>query len=370
MATTNTANQTIKTNKSVLVAGYTTRHVAASAKRAGYTVYAVDYFCDEDLRAVADDFVSFEEVAEIESKINLMLEKHDPDFIVTTSGAELLEIEKRLGTPANIAARFMDKSKTQDFFESIGVVCPKRLEKPKYPCMVKTLNGAGGWRNTVVRSDKEFEEWQEFVEYAPYMIQEFIVGMPASVCCLATGTDAAALCSNEQILRGGDECAFAFSGSITPCSHPLANKMMSVAEKIVKNSGCVGTVGVDFVLTDDEVYAIEINPRFQGTVETVERSLCENLFELHKNACFGELPKNAFVPKGFAARKILAAPEDTVINKSLLCLSEFITDIPVVGTEFEKGEVMFSVTGFAETRDEACESLNKNISLAVQHINE
>lgn len=356
--------------ESVLVAGYTTRHVASSAKRAGFTVYAVDYFCDADLRNIVDDFISFEEVEELDSKIKEMLERHDVDYVVTTSGAELLEVPKRLGTSPKTAKRFMDKKSTQEFFESINVLCPKKLESPKYPCMVKTLSGAGGWRNTVVNSDAELKAWEEFVEYVPYMMQEYIVGLPASVCCLGTGKDAFALTSNEQILRGGENCAFAFSGSVTPCSHPLAERMKTIAEKIVRESGCVGTIGVDFVLTDDEVYAIEINPRFQGTVETVEKSLGVNLFRLHLDACFGKLPSEKIQPKTFAVRKILVAPHDMTIKNDLSDLKDFITDIPLPNTFFEEGEVMFSVIGSGKNRADAMTSLDKNISLALQHIKE
>lgn len=146
--------------------------------------------------------------------------------------------------------------------------------------------------------------------------------------------------------------------------------MKSIAEKIVKESGCVGTVGVDFVLTESEVYAIEINPRFQGTVETVEKSLDVNLFRLHLDACKGKLPSEKIEPKCFAVRKILTASQDMTIEKDLSCLKDFITDIPMPGTFFEEGEVMFSVTGFGKNRADAMSSLDKNIRSALQHIKE
>ena len=49
---------------SVLVAGYTTRHVAKSAARAGYDVYAVDHFCDQDLLWCTKDVMAFDELDE------------------------------------------------------------------------------------------------------------------------------------------------------------------------------------------------------------------------------------------------------------------------------------------------------------------
>lgn len=356
--------------KSVLVAGYTTRHVAASAARAGYEVYAVDHFCDQDLIWYTKDHLAFDELDELPFAVEEMLERYNIDHIVTTSGAELLEISNRLGTPTHIAERFMDKGKTQDFFEEIGVPVPRRLGPGEYPAMMKTLSGAGGWRNACVHSDAEREAWEAFAGYVPCMAQQPIDGQPASVSCLGTGDTALALCANEQILRGGDSCAYAFSGSLTPCRHPLADRMMEYAETIIAASGCVGSVGVDFVLTDDEAYAIEINPRFQGTVETVETALGINLFSLHRDACMGILPEKRPEPVCFGVRRILAAPRPITIQKEMSALRSTITDIPHPGTSFEEGEVMFSVTGSGTTREEAFSSLDKHIRDALQFIKE
>ncbi|MDV0444352.1 ATP-grasp domain-containing protein [Methanorbis rubei] len=353
---------------SVLVAGYTTRHVAASAARAGYDVYAVDHFCDQDLLWCTKDAFAFDELNELPFAIEEMLDRYEIDMVVTTSGAELLSVPKRFGTEPRVAERFMDKGKTQEFFESIGVPVPRKLERGEYPAMMKTLSGAGGWRNAIVRNDSERAAWEEFVEHEPFLMQEVIEGQPASVSCLGTGTAAKAVAANEQILRGGESCAYAFSGSVTPCTHPLAERMKEIAEIIVAASGCVGSVGVDFVLTDSEAYAIEINPRFQGTVETVEAATGLNLFAMHVDACYGVLPSAVPAARQFCVRRIIAAPEDLVIRTDMRGLAKTITDIPCPGQSFEKGEVMFSVIGCGPTRVEAFATLDKHITDAVQHL--
>jgi len=116
-------------NKTLLVVGYTTRHVAASAAAAGYTVYAVDHFCDQDLLSCTADCLAFDELDELPFAAEQMIEKYHPDYVVTTSGAELLEFDHRLGTPVSVARTFMDKEKTQEFFERIGVPVPKVVQK-------------------------------------------------------------------------------------------------------------------------------------------------------------------------------------------------------------------------------------------------
>ncbi|HJJ35774.1 MAG TPA: ATP-grasp domain-containing protein [Methanocorpusculum sp.] len=358
-------------NKTLLVVGYATRHVAASAAAAGYTVYAVDHFCDQDLLSCTADHLTFDKQAELPFAMEQMIEKYHPDYVVTTSGAELLEIGNRLGTSASVASIFMDKGKTQEFFERIGVPVPRIVQKGTYPAMAKTIGGAGGWRNQIVHSDAELAAWQEFVEGDPYILQEFVTGTPASVCCLVTPAgDACVIVSNQQILRGGDFCPFAFSGSVTPCPHPMAPRMMELGKKIAAASGCVGCIGIDFVLTESEAYAIEINPRFQGTLETVETVTGENLFMLHKDACEGRLPQQEISADGYAVRRILVADDDLTVKADMLSLSDTVTDIPHPGSFFAKGKVVCSVMGKGNTVDEAYAALDKNIRVAVQYIHQ
>ena len=358
-------------NKTLLVVGYTTRHVAASAADAGYTVYAIDHFCDQDLLSCTADHLAFDELDELPFALKQMIAKYHPDYIVTTSGAELLDVPNRLGTPVSVARTFMDKGKTQEFFERIGVPVPRVVPKGTYPAMAKTTGGAGGWRNQIVHSDAELAAWQEFVEGDPYILQEFVTGTPASVCCLVTPKgDACVIVSNQQILRGGDFCPFAFSGSVTPCPHPMTPRMVELGKKIAAASGCIGCIGIDFVLTESEAYAIEVNPRFQGTLETVETATGKNLFMLHKDACEGRLPSGAIQTEGYAVRKILVAEDDMTVSCDMLPLSATVTDIPHPGTFFEKGEVLCSVIGRGATVDEAYAMLDKNIRVAVQYIHQ
>ncbi|MDR0438673.1 MAG: ATP-grasp domain-containing protein [Methanocalculaceae archaeon] len=353
---------------SVLIIGYTTRHVAKSAECAGYEVYAVDHFCDQDLLWCTKDAIAFDELDNVPFIVEEMLSRHEIDCVVTTSGAELLDLPNRLGTDPEVAARFMDKGKTQEFFESLGVLVPQKLSDGEYPAMMKTLSGAGGWRNAVVCNDAERTRWEEFVDHEPFMMQEFIAGVSASVSCVGTGNSAKAIAANEQILRGGNAEAYAFSGSVTPCTHPMTERMMDIAEEIVAASGCVGSVGVDFVLTDNALYAIEINPRFQGTVDTVEASCGANLFQMHTDACYGILPSVMPKHRQFCVRKILLAPKHLVLNIDMRKFAGTIADIPHPETVFEKGDIMFSVFGWGKSREEAFISLDKHITNTIQYI--
>lgn len=353
----------------VLVAGFATRHVAQSAERAGYEVCAVDHFCDQDLVWCTTDHEKFQDLDDLPGAVDRICRRQHFDYFVPTSGAEIIPPPvPLLGTPAGPVARFLDKLDTQHFFESLGVPVPRLLPAGEYPAMVKPRCGAGGWRNAIIRSDAAMAAWQELYGDVPHIRQEVIDGIPASVCCIADGSNAMAIASNEQILRGTGESAFGFSGSVTPFDYPENGKMVALAERIAAASGCRGTIGIDFVVGKSGPVAIEVNPRFQGTVDTVEMACGCSLFDLHAGACFGHLPEERPAPREVAARSILFAGRDMLVNADLGRCRDFVADIPWPGTVFEKDRAIVSVYGRGPTRGAACAMLDKHISTVRQYM--
>jgi uncharacterized protein len=353
----------------VLVAGFATRHVAQSAFQAGYEVCSVDHFCDQDLSWYTKDREKFKDLEDLPGAIDRICSRHRFDFFVPTSGAETLPPPAPLlGTPAKTITRLLDKLDMQHFFESLGVPVPRLMPDGAYPAMVKPRTGAGGWRNAVIDSDTGMDAWKTLYGNVPHIRQEVIKGIPASVCCITDGSHALAITANEQILRGSGESAFGFSGSVTPFIHPQAGEMIVLAERIAAASGCRGTVGIDFVIGTSGPVAIEVNPRFQGTVDTVEMACTCNLFALHTCACSGQLPEWRPEPREVAARTILFADRDMTLNADLCGLKEFVADIPWPGTFFEKDQAIVSVYGRGPTRDAARAMLDKHISTVRQYM--
>jgi uncharacterized protein len=342
---------------SVLIAGFATRHVAQSAWKAGWTVYAVDHFCDQDLSWYTADRVKFDELDELPDRILEMAGRHNPDFFVPTSGAEAFSPPVSLaGTDARTAARLLDKLEVQRFFEAGEIPVPPLATGDDFPYLVKPRSGAGGWRNAIIRSPADLDRWARESEWAEPLFQELVQGVPASVSCLADGSRAVAVTVNEQLLRGGDTSPYGFTGSVTPLDHPLAERMKALAVRAAGESGCRGSVGVDFVLGEEAV-AIEVNPRFQATVDTVEAATGLSLFSLHMDACRGVLPNAMPGAACCAARRILFADRDMVVKEDLAGFGPGITDIPWPGTSFEEGQAVVSVLGTGRDRGEAMADL-------------
>jgi hypothetical protein len=354
----------------VLVAGFATRHVAQSAFRAGYEVCSVDHFCDQDLSWYTDDREKFDDLADLPDAIDRICRRHRFDYFVPASGSEMLPVRiPRLGTDTRSIGRFMDKLRTQEFFESAGVPVPRILPDGEYPAMVKPRAGAGGWRNAIIDSDAAMAAWRELYGDVPHIRQEVIAGVPASVCCIATGSQAMAVSSNEQILRGGSgESAYGFSGSVTPCAHPARHEMEALAAWTAAQSGCTGTIGVDFVIGENGPVAIEINPRFQGTADTVEMATGASLFDLHLRACEGSLPPVPPSPSRVACRTILFADRKITISEDLGRFREFVSDIPWPGTTLDEEQAVVSVYGAGPDHATARALLDKHITTVRQYM--
>jgi predicted ATP-grasp superfamily ATP-dependent carboligase len=143
--------------------------------------------------------------------------------------------------------------------------------------------------------------------------------------------------------------------------------MVAVATEIAAWSGCLGTIGVDFVLGKGPM-AIEVNPRFQGTLDTVEAATGINLFQAHLDACAGSLPGTPVRAGQYAAREILFAPRDMRVDSSLAPLAPAVADIPRKGTSVEEGHALVSVLGRGPTRATACAMLENHKRRVLQYI--
>ena len=352
------------------MAGFSTRHVALSASRAGYEVYAVDHFCDADLRNHTVCCMPFEELAELPIRIREMCERYAIDAIIPTSGAETLEDLPApvFGTDAHTARQFLNKGFVQDWFSGLNIPVPPLAEPGEFPAMLKPLSGSGGWRNTVVSSPVDIAAWTEAFPDEPFLLQRIVQGIPASVCVVAGCGQACALAVNRQILRGEGPYQFGFAGSLTPFDHPLQDQMISYAERAAAASGCLGILGIDFMVSDDEVYAIELNPRFVATLDTIESATGINLVKIHLDACQGILPNAMPVPNQYALRRILFADRQCAVLDDLSSLAPGVADIPVPPALFEEGGAVISVYGSGPDPASAQRALDTTIRVVGQYI--
>jgi hypothetical protein len=167
---------------------------------------------------------------------------------------------------------------------------------------------------------------------------------------LSNGDEARCLTVNEQLIgekRLGAPRRFGYCGNVIPLDKPESEDIIAeYSEALCERIGLVGSNGVDFALSD-QPYLMEVNPRFQGTIDCVEGLLGINLVKEHIRACGGELGEYGRA-KGYAAKLILYAKWDTKVPD----LKKFrnVVDIPREGSIVEKGRPICSVLKFGSSR--------------------
>jgi predicted ATP-grasp superfamily ATP-dependent carboligase len=338
----------------VLVVGTNSRPVACSAKKMGNTVYSIDYFCTSDLVKCSDYLrciltqIPYESCGHyIERFDPQILETYvsevvdDADCILCSAGSmpdrfpgskiignkKIEHIENKynlynlLKKKFNVPETFLVSS-----YEEAAEIAESKEDK-KF--IVKPIVGAGG------KGIKRFEETSENTNFNGLMLQEFIEGQNVSASVLSTQNEAKTILTSRQILGEGglgqpDE--FAYCGNLVPYTNDPEIK--KTAEDAVIELSLVGSNGVDMIHTGEDIYVIEVNPRFQGTFECAENVLGINMVDAHIKACNGTLIETRD-PDKFAVKMVIFAKRRSIAGDLNF---EGVYDIPERNVIIEKDE--------------------------------
>jgi len=360
--------------------------LAKSARSAGFEVFAVDYFGDYDLVSLCDNYKTvvkqmagkscgrIQDIFYPEVLIHLtkeILKENSVDAVLLSSGLddsfevleELEEIAPILGNKSEIFRKVRDKHSFFNEIKRLNLPCPetavvKNFEETRkaakdigYPVIVKPSKGFAGLGVKKAENINELKDCFKFVSSLDneIVVQKYISGVHASISLISSSNKVRALTINKQLLgikEAGQSEPFGFCGNIVPfdISFDTRQKCLYISQKIAQHFNLKGSNGVDIVISEKEKlpYIIEVNPRFQATLECVEHILGLNIVKLHIAACLNNhLPNISYKERKYCTRLILFA-KDRVKVMNLTNLNE-IRDIPYPGAIIEKGEPLCSV---------------------------
>jgi hypothetical protein len=333
----------------ILAAGINIRHIAASASRAGHEVIAADCYCDRDLSLWAKETVRLPRHG-FEKCLHRLVEEYHPDAVVLGPGLEeaIVQDVPVLNNPPQKSSLVSDKLWLAGWLEREGfpfIRTESSPEKMRYPFLVKPRRGAGGVGCRAVGSAEDLQ-WQDGL-----IAQELISGRAASVSVIGSGSEARAIAVNEQLigLSWAGAKGFRYSGNITPLEPPQCH-IARMAEAIVAGLGLVGSNGVDFLLREAGAVPVEVNSRFQGSLDSIEMATGINVFQAHLRSFSGLLPPLPGSPPCTAGRVILYAPFPLQIDADLLY--SWTADVPENGSRIEIDDPVLSITARGSGRDE------------------
>jgi predicted ATP-grasp superfamily ATP-dependent carboligase len=130
-------------------------------------------------------------------------------------------------------------------------------------------------------------------------LQERVEGTPGSVVFVAAGGRAVPFGVSRQLVgeRAFGISGYRYCGNILaadgdpPFDEATVEAARAIARVVAAEFGLVGVNGIDFVARDGAVHVTEVNPRWTGSMELVERAYGWSVFGAHAAACrAGELP--------------------------------------------------------------------------------
>ncbi|NHJ32973.1 MAG: ATP-grasp domain-containing protein [Asgard group archaeon] len=318
----------------LLVVGFNARPIANSAVQAGHEIGVIDYFGDYDLLKLTRNCFSVlrqkpgellhrplhRKPAEYLYFLAEIMSDEQGDFEGIILGSafdrypELVKQFKEIGPKvyANDHKKFAltrKKHEINEIAKKSGFEIPELssvksfqelaeiAKNSSYPIVTRGDGGGGGAGIKLWKSYKEIKDYmksKDTEQEKVIWLQEYIKGLDASSTVNCLKKEVQLLSVNRQLigdknLRAPSE--FAYTGNIVPLNYDTYKEDSSLEEqhlesirKLFQSLKLIGSNGVDFVIRDEKLFFMEVNPRFQGSIECVQYTTGYNLVQLHIDA--------------------------------------------------------------------------------------
>ncbi len=359
----------------LLLIGINTRSMLKSALKLDYEVFSTSYFSTSDTPAIKNQKIILEEKDNESSGVfednfdgasilDISRDYIDEvDYIIPISGISPNDFtkkdrEKILGNKntSNIENKFKFYKKIKDEFKVPETFLIKDVDeaieisenKSDVKYIVKPLKGSGGYNINLLNDDSyiQLNDGEKFI------LQEYVEGINLSSSVLGSDNYKKTI-MNSRLLTEHDfkkNNSYIYIGNILPLTKEsilteikdidkINNEMIETSQNLAYTFDLIGSNGVDYILNENGLYVIEINPRIQGTFECIEKSLQINMLDAHIKSCLNE---NIDIPKAkyYAYKKIIYSPCRNKYSKIDL---DNIYDLPHLGTITEKSEPLLTI---------------------------
>jgi predicted ATP-grasp superfamily ATP-dependent carboligase len=291
----------------VILAGVTTRAMAASALAAGHQVSAVEAFGDLDhpaghsviaLPRDAGMPYSAARAARVAERLQGKAACYGASFENDPPAVERLALGRQLwGNSAAILVRIRNPLLLSSTLVEAGLAAPAvRSSAPARASgtwLLKPRRSGGGQRIQPWTGRRALPRWA--------YLQERISGVPGSLLFVANGRRAVPFGLTRQLIgdRRFGSAGFRYTGNLlgsarTPLfsrETEVLSRIVAAAELLTERFGLVGVNGIDFMARGGVPYPIEVNPRWTGAMELAEAAHRLPLFAWHRDACAGVLPQ-------------------------------------------------------------------------------
>lgn len=352
--------------ETVLIAAYSGRALAASARRAGYEPLVVDAFGDSDTRQIAARFRGLPEALRggfrARSLLAALFElaaaaRAKPVGLVLGSGFEdtprlistLSRHYRLLGNDAEAVRRAKDPATLPALLSALGIAHPESCTTPPATpdgWLSKRIGGSGGRHIRTARALERQNSHRYF--------QRRLAGDQFSLSGIAMGTELT-LHPTRQWCRASATRPYRYGGAIThPAAEPLILARMSeAAHRVTAALKLAGMISFDFRIVEGVPYLLDINPRPGATLDVLDTA-DGALFRAHVAAFTGAspVPTPAPAPNDVRAAAILYADLNP-LTAPAAPWPAWTADRPAPGTQIPRGRPVATVLTSAGTPQDA-----------------
>ena len=345
-----------------------------SALKLDYDIYSTSYFSTSDTPAIKNQKIILQESDgescgifedNFNSKSILEISRDyidEVDYIIPISGVSPSDFSKKdrkkiLGNQdvGDIEDKFRFYKKIRNEFLTpmtfhacdIDEAFEIYKNHPDIQFILKPVKGSGGYDVNLLNNgiDIEFGD-NEFI------LQEYVSGTSLSSSVLSSENETKTVTNTRLLTMNdfGDENSFIYVGNILPLTdksimsdvkdiNNINEELKDTSESLIDKFNLIGSNGVDYILNENGLYVIEINPRLQGTFECTEKTFGINMLEAHIRACQGEVME---IPKAqcYTYKKIVYSPTRMKYRPMDL---DNIYDLPHIGSITEKDEPLLTI---------------------------
>lgn len=342
---------------------YATVHSVKAIQKAGYEAVIMN----SNPETVSTDFsisdkLYFEPLT-IEDVLNVIELEQPIGVIVQFGGQTAINLAEQLvKNGVNILGtqiEDLDRAENRDLFEQalkdLNILQPpgdtatnkaEAVEIAKrigYPVLVRPSYVLGGRAMEIVQNQADLEDYMENAVKAspehPVLVDRYLVGKECEVDAISDGKNVLIPGIMEHIERAGvhsgDSMAVYPPQTLSP---EQIQTIEDYTKRLAIGLNCVGMMNIQFVIHDDQVYVIEVNPRASRTVPFLSKVTGIPMAQVATSAILGEDLAEMGYPNG-----LYPTSENVHIKAPVFSFTKLLKVDTYLGPEMKStGEVMGS----------------------------
>ena len=292
---------------------YAAVHCAQALRKLGYRVIIIN----NNPETVSTDFdmsdrLYFEPLSP-EDVMHIIRQEKPMGVVVSFGGQTAIRLTKTLkakgvpilGTSADSIDMAEDRERFDALLESLNVSRPKGFSVMTmddalkaantlgYPVLLRPSYVLGGQNMTIAFHDSDIQEYMSLILSQgienPVLIDKYISGREIEIDAIYDGQDVLIPGIMEHIERAGIHSGDSIA--VYPATHiydDMAQRIIETTKKLCEGLNSIGIINIQYIVKDDEIYVIEVNPRASRTVPYISKVTGVPMVELAVRVSLGE----------------------------------------------------------------------------------